>query len=106
MNEAEQDMKNSADQGGCYPRRQVCSVNGLICSGSYLTSFWRHRFHNLQWDALLTSLVQMTKFLPIWSTAAGYGEYYAWFAGGLLSTQEARVALGHCPVRLLRFFRA
>ena len=26
--------------------------------------------------------------------------------GGLLSTQEARVALGYCLVRLLRFFRA
>jgi len=26
--------------------------------------------------------------------------------GGLLSTQEARVALGYRPVRLLRFFRA
>ena len=27
-------------------------------------------------------------------------------AGGLLSTQEARVALGYRLVRLLRFFRA
>jgi len=26
--------------------------------------------------------------------------------GGLLSTQETRVALGYRPVRLLRFFRA
>ena len=45
LNEAEQDMKNSADQGGCYPRGQGWSVNGLISSGQHLTSFWRHRFH-------------------------------------------------------------
>ena len=29
-----------------------------------------------------------------------------WSYGGLLSTQEARVALGYRLVRLLRFFRA
>ena len=52
-------MKNSADQGGCYPQRQKAEVDNT---------------------PLLTSLTQYGEdSFQIWWTAAGYGELCVWF---------------------------
>ena len=60
------------------PCPQVFSVNGsIICSRLH---FWRHRFNNFRWAALLTSLIQYGEdCFQIWWTAAGYGELCVWF---------------------------
>ena len=60
----------------------LLTKNNTISSPGFLGQ----QFNNLQWAALLTSLVQYDKdSLQIWPTAAGYGELCV---GNILNEQQ------------------